>query len=223
VRYRAVANSEKVRIVQQLVSGDSAVTVSSEYVSLFSRLLFDDAVTPSTRGLILSEAEALSGSHPSLAYRYWEQAAAKKFMYEAVFRTHRGAVLALFSRLCDANKPGPHLEQVTPFVVVVGRFGDDACWCYESQIHERALKHLLASVIVAAVFRPPAGVTPVGGLPMDDIKRQLRSLLTSTFMSDAAVGFASCLEAESDPDERCVEAPTPRRRLSPVFPLAERS
>jgi hypothetical protein len=72
------------------------------------------------------------------------------------------------------------------------------------QLHERALKHLLASVIVAAVFRPPAGVARLGGLPIDDIKLQLRSLLSSTFISDAAVGFASCLEAESDPEEQCV-------------------
>jgi aminopeptidase N len=118
--YRAVANAEKVRIVQQLVSGDNAVSVSAEYVSLFSRLLFDDSITPSTRGLILSETEALSASHPTLAYRYWEQAAARKYMYDAVFRAHSSDILSLFKRLCDVNKPGPHLEQVAMAMCMCG-------------------------------------------------------------------------------------------------------
>ena len=80
--FRAVADAEKLATVNAIVSG-APVSIGSDYVNLFSKLLFDERITASTRALILTESESLQGNHPSLSFRYWDIAKAKTAMLKA--------------------------------------------------------------------------------------------------------------------------------------------
>ena len=77
-----VANREKIAAVQAIVAGNRGHAVSDVYVKLASRILFDNTITPSTRALMLSEAESLAGDHPELEYRYFDIASAKHALYQ---------------------------------------------------------------------------------------------------------------------------------------------
>jgi hypothetical protein len=68
------------------------------------------------------------------------------------------------------------------------------------QLHDRALKHLLANIVAVAVFRAPVSSLPAKGAVTIELrtamKAQLYRLLKSTFMSDQALGFKLCMEVE---------------------------
>lgn len=185
--FRSVANEEKLAVLRACAScacagGDGvtgvALSVSAEYTALFARVLFDDDVTPSTRALVVAESDALAGTHPTLSYRYWHLAAARTALLQAVFDAHGDAIVALFRKMCAACKPGPHLEQ----------------------LHDRALKHCLAGVLVAGLFKPSvaAGRAPPSPKLAAEVQALLLTLLSSPFMSDAAFGLSVCLEVQLD-------------------------
>ena len=68
--------------MRSLASGSRDVTVSDAYVLLFSKILFDDSIISSTRALILSESESLSGNHPELLYRYQDLFLTRTALYQ---------------------------------------------------------------------------------------------------------------------------------------------
>ena len=77
-----IANREKVVAVRALAAGGHDHAVSTAYVSLHTRILFDESITPSTRALMLSEPEALGGAVPDLEHRYWDIAHARTAMLQ---------------------------------------------------------------------------------------------------------------------------------------------
>lgn len=79
---RSIANQEKLAIMRSLAKGSSDVAVSDAYVLLFAKILFDDSIVPSSRALILSESESLSGNHPGLLYRYQDLFLTRTALYQ---------------------------------------------------------------------------------------------------------------------------------------------
>ena len=67
------------------------------------------------------------------------------------------------------------------------------------QLHDRALKQLLANVIATAAFRVQVSAlcAPSTAELCVFLKTELNRLLTSAFMSDQALGFKLCMEVET--------------------------
>ena len=118
--YRSIAEREKARIIQGLLDKEPKIHVSSEYVDLHASILFDEAISPSTRAITLREPNSTTAEN--LSHRYCEINNARKALLQAVWHQHSGKIIEQYHNLQATNQAGSHKEQ----------------------LHERALKrHLL--------------------------------------------------------------------------------
>lgn len=174
--YRAIADTEKANVIECLAAGKKDYVVSADFVKLHTTILFDESITPSTRALMLREAEEIP-TRPELGYLYQEIAGGKHALLQAVYDSAAPAVLELYKGLEARNKPGPHLEG----------------------LHDRALKHHCFNVLSSGATAPTVLSTrnKAEGVEVDIPSMAKNLLLNSAFNSDQTFGFQAYLESDA--------------------------
>ena len=179
--YRAVVDAEKATIIESLKAGagsSQSVHISAEFVQLHAAILFDDRITAGARAALLREGEDIH-TRPDLSYLYWEIAHARTALLQAVWDAHAPRILALYNELQSKNVAGPHIHQ----------------------LHDRALKHHLFTLIAAGkkrailASRKPSEVEA-------DVSKLAKELLASPFMSDQLFAFSQYLSGPASPAEK---------------------
>jgi hypothetical protein len=178
--YRAVVDAEKGRIIDALVKGDASHVVSPDVAKLHAAILFDSSVTAGARAAILREGEDIH-TRPDLSFRYWEISNAKQALLQAVFDAHGAEVLALYQKLQSENRPGPHIDQ----------------------LHQRALKHHLFTILAAGVNKKSILSTrKLNAAVQVDISALAKDLLSSSFMTDKLFAFSQFLSGPASSAEK---------------------
>lgn len=213
--YRACADTEKAAIVRSLLKSGGVAssggmisdcpTVSASFVQLHYQILVDNHLNAGVKALMLEEVDALHGDeNVDIRNYFWEISAARTVMLAAVFDAHAPLIIDMYNDLEAKNRPGPHLQQ----------------------IHERALKHHLLSLIqehhkfkqsTLTLTRKPSIVNRrVSALEMKlpsprksaqvvvpqvaDLARPL--VFGSSFMTDKVFGFKLFMESSASPAEQ---------------------
>lgn len=91
---------------------------------------------------------------------------------QAAWDAHGAEILRRYTAIAAASRPGSHLDQ----------------------LHDRALKHMLLSVMIAGVSTPSVFASRVASTVSVNPAELCRELLSSPFMSDRSFGLARCLE-----------------------------
>ncbi|KAE9027867.1 hypothetical protein PR001_g11877 [Phytophthora rubi] len=180
--YRAVADTEKAKVIEGLLKGDKQVEIYPEFVELHGSILFSDELTPSARALTLVEAKTIP-SRDDLSHHYAAVKEATTALLQAVWAKYSTNIEAAYNKLCEAAHPGPHVEQ----------------------FQERALKRHLLLLIVAGGKSPVLSTTPKIAPTVAPSKLALDLLKKSTFVTDQATGFRLVLEDETFADRAKVQ------------------
>nr|CCA16421.1 metalloprotease family M01 putative [Albugo laibachii Nc14] len=180
--YRMVADLEKAKIINGLLSGDMNVTISSDFVDLHASILFSEDITPAARALTLSEKDTVP-TKDDLSHHYREIHKATRALLQAVWVKYASQIEQMFTKLCEGAQPGPHYDQ----------------------FQERALKqHLLA--LMDAGGKPCVLPNTTSVKPTTNPTLLARNLLeTSTFASDKVTGFSIIMNDEEYPERSQVQ------------------
>ncbi|KAG6598101.1 membrane alanine aminopeptidase [Phytophthora cinnamomi] len=169
--YRAVADTEKAKVIMGLLKGDKQVEISPEFVELHGSILFSDELTPSARALTLGEAKTIP-NFDELSHHYLAINSATTALLQAVWTKYSKQIESAYTKLCQESWPGPHSEQ----------------------FQQRALKrHLL--LLIEAGGKPPVLSSTLQVAPtVAPATLALDLLRNSTFASEKAIGFRMVLE-----------------------------
>lgn len=179
--YRAVVDAEKATIIEALKHHSGAsheVRISPEFVQLHAAILFDERITAGARAALLREGEDIH-TRPDLSWCYWEIAHARTALLQAVWDAHAPRILALYNELQAKNVAGPHIHQ----------------------LHERALKHHLFTLIAAGKKRAILASRQASDLEAD-VSKLAKELLASPFMSDQLFAFSQYLSGPASAAEK---------------------
>ncbi|KAL3668363.1 hypothetical protein V7S43_006453 [Phytophthora oleae] len=180
--YRSVADIEKAKVIEGLLKGDKQVEISSEFVELHGSILFSDELTPSARALTLGETKTIP-NHDELSHHYVALNSATTALLQAVWSKYSRQVEALYAKLCQKARSGPHSEQ----------------------FQQRALKRHLLLLIEAGGKSPVLSTTPVIIPTVAPSTLALDMLRNSTFASEKTTGFRMVLEDEHFPGRAKVQ------------------
>ena len=180
--YRAYADHSKAALIEAFVAQRQAdPQVSPEFVQLHARLLFDATISPSTRAMLLTEAEDIASRPRARAPLLGRSTTPSRALLQAVYDAEAERILALYEQLEKSNAPGPHLPG----------------------IHDRALKAHLFRLIAAGnapSVLPSRTRSSVGSSA--DVIRHAQRLITSPFMTDQTFGIHQFLSGPASSDER---------------------
>ncbi|KAE9028956.1 hypothetical protein PR002_g10270 [Phytophthora rubi] len=171
--YRAVADTEKAKVIEGLLKGDKQVEISSEFVELHGSILFSDELTPSARALTLGEAKTIP-NYDELSHHYVAINSATTALLQAVWAKYSKQIESAYTKLCQESRSGPHSEQ----------------------FQQRALKRHLLLLIEAGGKPPVLSSTPQVAPTAAPAVLALDLLRNSTFASEKATGFRMVLEDE---------------------------
>jgi len=179
--YRAVADRVKAEVIESLVAGkrDYSIPPNHDFVQLHATLLFDETLTAGARASILREGEDIH-SRPDLSMRYWEIADARMALLQAVYDTHGPAILKMYNEIEGRNQPGPHINQ----------------------LHDRALKHHLFTLIAAGNGHKTVLSTRQAPSQPVDVSSMAKSLLGSSFMADQLFALSQYLQGPASADAK---------------------
>ncbi len=158
--------------------------VGADFVALYARVLTDAALSPATKALFLNVSESIP-SRADLGHWYTEIAVARKDILRAVFDAHGPAVYAVYRKLLAAS----HAKQGAPQI---------------AGLMERPLLFVCYSVLVAGAFGRQHGHASL--VAEMDLLADLKSLLSSTAMSERFFALRAVLEAPDDVADAATKA-----------------
>ncbi|TMW57325.1 hypothetical protein Poli38472_003250 [Pythium oligandrum] len=172
--YRTVADVEKARIIEDLLKGDSSAAISADWVNLHGSILFSEDLSPSARALTLVEARTIP-SRDDLAHHYQAIKDATLALKQAVWAKYSKEIEALYTKLSDDARAGPHFEQ----------------------FQQRSLKAHLLALIVAGSKPLVLSTIPHVAPSVAPAKLAVDLLKSTTFASDKALAFRIILEDDT--------------------------
>ncbi|TDH72256.1 uncharacterized protein CCR75_003265 [Bremia lactucae] len=180
--YRSIADLEKAKVIEGLLTGNTHVKISKEFVDLHGLILFSEKLTPCARALTLGEPKTIP-SRDDLSHHYVAIKDATTALLQAVWATYSTQIEAAYKKLCDLARPGPHVEQ----------------------FQERALKRHLLLLIAAGGKAPILDTTARVAPTIKPVELALNLLKSSTFVTDQATGFRLVLEDDTFADRAKIQ------------------
>ncbi len=215
--YLQYTDAEKRKCMDALLSRGAEgkvdnYSVGEDYVAMHAKVLFDDSISYSTRGSLVSEEEVTN--FPELAHHYWAISDTRIALLQAVYAKHKKQIIDLFHKVDDkAFYTGAHI----------------------TALPQRALKrHLLALMQAGIMFEPvfPSSVCAAEQQDVEDpdLFAVAQRLFTSDFMSDRVMAIRLGFElvdgtesaSEAVLDGTNIVPPLARLRSKPLISAADK-